>query len=59
MNTTTLPQAAPDARPVAPPQLRNATTEPTWVKWSLIGVALTWITLGGDPHKHLVAEAHR
>ena len=26
---------------------------------ALIGVALTWITLGGDPHKHLVAEAHR
>jgi DHA1 family bicyclomycin/chloramphenicol resistance-like MFS transporter len=25
---------------------------------ALIGVALTWITLGGDPNRHLAAEVH-
>ena len=30
---------------VAPRLIRSATTEPAWVKWSLIGVALAFLTL--------------
>ncbi len=29
----------------APPQLKSATKEPAWVRWSLIGVALTFLSL--------------
>jgi len=36
------PAAAPA---VAPPALRNATTEPAWVRRTLIGVALVFLTL--------------
>jgi len=35
--------AAPLA--VAPPQLQSATKEPAWVKWTLIGVALAFLSL--------------
>lgn len=42
--TTTLP--TPPVRPgVAPRSIRGATTEPAWVKWTLIGVALAFLTL--------------
>jgi len=30
---------------VAPRSLRSATTEPAWVKWTLIGIALAFLTL--------------
>ena len=43
-STTTLP--TPPARAgVAPRSVKGATTEPTWVKWTLIGVALGFLTL--------------
>jgi len=29
----------------APPNHKSATKEPTWVRWSLIGVALTFLSL--------------
>ncbi|WP_082541773.1 MULTISPECIES: sulfate ABC transporter permease subunit CysW [unclassified Rhizobacter] len=36
----------PGARPaLAPKALQSATTEPAWVKWTLIGVALAFLTL--------------
>ena len=41
MTTTTL--AAPLS--VAPPQIQSATREPDWVRWLLIGTALTFLTL--------------
>ena len=37
-----VPQAMP--RTIAPPRLRSATTEPAWVKWTLIGTALAFLT---------------
>ncbi|WP_128002170.1 sulfate ABC transporter permease subunit CysW [Piscinibacter defluvii] len=43
MSTTTalpLPQAAG----VAPRPIRSATTEPAWVKWTLVGIALAFLT---------------
>jgi len=33
------------AASVSPPDVTAATTEPAWIKWSLIGVALTFLTL--------------
>jgi sulfate transport system permease protein len=36
--------AAHVGRSNAPPSIRSATTEPTWVKWTLIGVALAFLT---------------
>jgi sulfate transport system permease protein len=42
--STALAAAAPPL-PVAPPQLKSATKEPAWVRWSLIGVALTFLSL--------------
>ena len=45
MNTTVaLPTSAPSAA-TAPRNVRAATTEPAWVKWLLIGVALVFLTL--------------
>jgi len=38
-----LPAAAPAAG-VAPRPIRNATSEPTWVRWSLIAVALAFLS---------------
>jgi len=36
----------PGARPaLAPKALQSATTEPAWVKWTLIGIALAFLTL--------------
>jgi sulfate transport system permease protein len=36
----------PGARPArSPKSLRSATTEPAWVKWTLIGIALAFLTL--------------
>lgn len=44
--TTTTALPAPSARAgVAPRSIRGATTEPTWVRWTLIGVALAFLTL--------------
>ena len=37
--------AAAPVGSTVPPALRNATTEPTWVKWTLIGVALAFLTV--------------
>ena len=49
MNAVTSAMAAPSAEPrpagVAPRALRNATTEPLWVKRILIGLALAFMTL--------------
>lgn len=39
------PTAAPRADAVAPRRLADATTEPGWVKWTLIGIALLFLTL--------------
>jgi sulfate/thiosulfate transport system permease protein len=41
--STALAAAAP--LPVAPPHLKSATQEPAWVRWSLITVALTFLSL--------------
>ncbi len=41
--STALAAAAP--LPVAPPRLQSATKEPAWVRWSLIGVALAFLSL--------------
>ena len=43
-STTTLP-TLPARAGVAPRSVKGATTEPTWVKWTLIGVALGFLTL--------------
>jgi sulfate transport system permease protein len=40
-----LPVARPAAAAVAPRRLGDATTEPAWVKWLLIGIALGFLTL--------------
>lgn len=50
MTATVLPAksagpAAGPARPVVPPAVRSATTEPAWVRRALIGVALVFLTL--------------
>ncbi|MBL8307762.1 MAG: sulfate ABC transporter permease subunit CysW [Rubrivivax sp.] len=47
MNTLadTAVQQAPPAEGLAPPTLRNATTEPTWVRRGLIGLSLAFMTL--------------
>jgi sulfate transport system permease protein len=50
MTATALPAknarpAAGPARPVVPPAVRSATTEPAWVRRALIGVALVFLTL--------------
>lgn len=43
--STTLPLPAPAAASARSPQnIRNATTEPAWVKWTLIGVALAFLS---------------
>ena len=39
-----LPLKAGAARVTAPRSIRAATTEPTWVKWLLIGTALAFLT---------------
>ena len=45
MNTTvTVPRNAASPA-VAPRHLPSATTEPAWVKWTLIGIALAFLTL--------------
>jgi sulfate transport system permease protein len=44
-HTLAIDTAAAPVASAAPPALRNATTEPTWVKWTLIGVALTFLTV--------------
>ena len=45
MTTTTALSAGKLASPVtAPRSIRSATTEPTWVKWLLIGSALAFLT---------------
>jgi sulfate/thiosulfate transport system permease protein len=41
---TDLPKVAAGAK-LAPPVLRNATSEPRWVRYALIGVALAFMTL--------------
>lgn len=40
-----LPVPARPGAAVAPRRLADATTEPAWVKWTLIGVALAFLTL--------------
>jgi sulfate/thiosulfate transport system permease protein len=40
-----LPVPRPTAAAVAPRRLGDATTEPPWVKWLLIGIALLFLTL--------------
>lgn len=40
-----LPAVRASAAAVAPRRLADATTEPVWVKWLLIGVALVFLTL--------------
>jgi sulfate/thiosulfate transport system permease protein len=40
-----LPVPRPTAAAVAPRRLGDATTEPPWVKWLLIGIALVFLTL--------------
>jgi sulfate/thiosulfate transport system permease protein len=40
-----LPVSRPTAAAVAPRRLGDATTEPAWVKWLLIGTALLFLTL--------------
>lgn len=44
MNTVTVPRNAARAAE-APRHLPSATTEPAWVKWTLIGIALAFLTL--------------
>ena len=44
MSTVTVPRNAASAA-VAPRHLPSATTEPAWVKWTLIGIALAFLTL--------------
>ncbi|MBL8348737.1 MAG: sulfate ABC transporter permease subunit CysW [Burkholderiaceae bacterium] len=46
MNTRaeTLPLARPTVNRTAPRPLRAATAEPPWVRWSLVGVALAFLT---------------
>jgi sulfate transport system permease protein len=39
------PGARPGRAGVAPRSIKGATTEPTWVRWTLIGVALGFLTL--------------
>lgn len=43
-STTTL-STPPASAGMAPRSIKGATTEPTWVKWTLIGVALAFLTL--------------
>lgn len=43
-STTTL-STPPASAGMAPRSIKGATTEPTWVKWTLIGVALALLTL--------------
>ena len=47
MTATVLPakSAARPAAPVVPPAIRSATTEPAWVRRTLIGAALVFLTL--------------
>ncbi|WP_457329903.1 sulfate ABC transporter permease subunit CysW [Rhizobacter sp. P5_C2] len=44
MNTVTVPRNTASAA-VSPRHLQSATTEPAWVKWTLIGIALAFLTL--------------
>jgi sulfate transport system permease protein len=44
MTTVTVPRNAASPA-VAPRHLQSATTEPAWVKWTLIGIALAFLTL--------------
>ncbi len=43
MSATTASLPLPKAEGVAPRSIRSATTEPVWVKWTLIGVALAFL----------------
>jgi sulfate/thiosulfate transport system permease protein len=44
-STDALPLPTPARAGVAPRGIANATTEPAWVKWLLIGVALAFLTV--------------
>jgi len=45
MNTTVTAPRNAASPAVAPRHLQSATTEPAWVKWTLIGIALAFLTL--------------
>ena len=44
MSTTAATLPLPQTAGVAPRPIRSATTEPAWVKWTLVGIALAFLT---------------